>query len=621
MPIEDRDRFSPDADLSDLIGLRRSLIRLQDETRLLRRHLLQRKYSPAQPRVPAGNTGGGRWTSGESGGGPRGGFGFGLGDGQGEPGEAGPDGGTVYDTSGDEAWTSYSEGFSDDGSLFERDVVNRDGSTIRSEYDASRSAGFDERQTVTLNSGERFTFETTGREQTIRYGGTDGEVVARSIWTPSGPERDATVQPALAPMAAAPALIIGGAILYGWQSPFNGSDGQQAVMGFEARKYTPSAPGAFDLSLSARVSQDEATAACKYLPKMQEWLDDEVRKAGPMGAYSSETAYGTQVHKRLEERIKSGPFRDLYAERSFLKEAAEGQLSGADRGQSGAVRIDALEYRPDGTVCVYDFKTGRLGDVALVHPRAGRVRQQADPEPSHRDGSPPEQAMTTKRQIKRLLRPVLERHPELFVIESKFEGVNVMLAPIDHMVRGLAIRRSGIGDLPEHKWFFSYSFRARAPLTQFGGVPFYAHDFQEAKWSHPRHQDAFVEVIEDTILPLLSSINTVERMLTLRHPNSLLWDRGLQEHMTRIFINSALGRFDLVDQAARELKALGYRETYFWSEKTYREAMEELWPLTQANDHDGVAALLHDWERQFVELHGLQDIYEKKPFPFQLAAP
>jgi hypothetical protein len=228
--------------------------------------------------------------------------------------------------------------------------------------------------------------------------------------------------------------------------------------------------------------------------------------------------------------------------------------------------------------------------------------------------------MTTKRQIKRLLRPVLERHPELFVIKSEFEGFNVMLGPVDHMVRGLTIRRSGIGDLPEHKWFFSYSFRARAPLTQFGGVPFYAHDFQETKWSHPRHQDAFTEVLEDTILPLLKSIDTVERMTTLQHPNSLLWDSGLLEHMNRIFINAALGRFELVDQAARELQALGYRETYFWSEKTYCEAMEVLWPLTQTGDKAAVAALLYDWERQFVELHGLQDIYEKKPFPFQLTS-
>lgn len=52
----------------ELIRLRRSLIRLQDETRLLRRDLLRRKYNPSQPRVPAGSSGGGQWTSGSGGG-------------------------------------------------------------------------------------------------------------------------------------------------------------------------------------------------------------------------------------------------------------------------------------------------------------------------------------------------------------------------------------------------------------------------------------------------------------------------------------------------------------------------------------------------------------------------
>ena len=79
--------------------------------------------------------------------------------------------------------------------------------------------------------------------------------------------------------------------------------------------------------------------------------------------------------------------------------------------------------------------------------------------------------------------------------------------------------------------------------------------------------------------------------------------------------------FHFVAEAALLLKTAGYRKTFWWSEQTYEDVMERLLPLAQANDRDGVAALLHDWERQFVELHGLQGIYEKKPFPFQLTSP
>ncbi|AMJ62006.1 hypothetical protein [Bosea sp. PAMC 26642] len=343
----------------DIIHLRRRLIRLQDQAGLLRRDLSQRKFNPDQPRMPGGNATGGQWTSGGGGGGgSRPGFGF---DGGGGLAEFAPDGGTVLDESGDEAWSSYDEGWSDDGSIFERDIVNRDGSTIQSEYAASRIAGFDERHTVTLDSGEKVNFETTDRTQTIRYGGADGEIVSRTLWTPDGPEADATIQPAFAPMVVAPAIIIGGAILFNWQSPSNGIDGQQAVMGFNAREYQPSAPGALDLSLSGRVTDEEATAACKYLPDMQTLLDEEVGKAGSIKDYPSEAAYGTYIHKQLEQRIKENRFHDLYPERSFLKQVEEGRLSGAEYGQSGTVRIDAIEYRLDGTVCVYDFKTGAAG--------------------------------------------------------------------------------------------------------------------------------------------------------------------------------------------------------------------------------------------------------------------
>ena len=91
----------------ELIRIRRSLNRIQDEALLLRRDMmaarLGRKFNPDQPRIPAGGTGGGRWTSGEGGGGGGShaasaglGEGAGFGDGLGE--------GLVDDTTGEASW-------------------------------------------------------------------------------------------------------------------------------------------------------------------------------------------------------------------------------------------------------------------------------------------------------------------------------------------------------------------------------------------------------------------------------------------------------------------------------------------------------------------------------------
>lgn len=282
MSIHPSASFRP-AEAAGITRLRRSLIRLQDETRLLRRDLLRRRYDPSQPRVPAGSSGGGQWTSDAGGGGgshsPMPGFGP-----EGGLAEAGPGDGFVVDETGEETWAFYEESRDEAGDVAERAIVNRDGSTIHSEYAASRQAGFDERHTVTTSEGDKVTFETIERTQTMRIGGPDGEIVGRTVWTPGGPEPDATIQPAFAPLAVAPALIIGGAILFNWQSSQNG-DGQQAVTAFEANEYRPSSPNLLDLRFAGRVSQEEAEAACKCLPDLQVRLDDVVARAGSVKDY------------------------------------------------------------------------------------------------------------------------------------------------------------------------------------------------------------------------------------------------------------------------------------------------------------------------------------------------
>lgn len=359
----------------ELLRLRRSLNRIQDETLLLRRYIragkFARKYSPDQPRVPAGNADGGQWTSGSGGGsglgmdfglgGGFGAFGMGLGDGSGFGEDMG--GGLFVDPTGEASWSSFSEDWNEDGSVFERDIVNRDGSTIRSEYAASREAGFDERQTVRLESGEKVSFETTDRVQTIRYGGTDGEIVSRSVWTPSGPEPDATVQPVfLRPLQQG--VGTAGAILFGWESQRNGMDGRQAVMGFNAWQFTPGtgAAGSPQLGYVGRLSDEDAELACLRWPDAKSFADRAANAAGSKDLYPSAAVYGTNVHTRFKVYVEDARDPFFRAERSFWKEADEGRRSNnIPYGTRGTIRVDAYEFRPDGTLCVYDLKTGVAG--------------------------------------------------------------------------------------------------------------------------------------------------------------------------------------------------------------------------------------------------------------------
>ncbi len=334
----------------ELRALRLRLLRLRDELGLIRRDHWHRKYNPNQPRVPSGNAGGGQWTSGGGGSG-----------GSGSENPAFPDGVAVE---GEAGWSSLGEGWNEDGSVFEQAVTDGQGTTIQSEYAASRAAGFDERQTVIRPDGNTISFETTDKVQSIRFGGPDGELVARTIWTPSGPEPDATVQPAFAPLIAAPTIITGGAILFNWMSPLNGSDGQQAIMGFNARDYQlgDSTSGTFDLTYSGRITEEQAELACRRLPDVRELADRAANAAGSPDLYPSRTVYGTDVHTRFAQYIKDLNDLKFRAERSFLKE----QIEGVDNqkvpyGYPRSIRVDAYEYRDDGTLCVYDLKTGKAG--------------------------------------------------------------------------------------------------------------------------------------------------------------------------------------------------------------------------------------------------------------------
>lgn len=345
MPILHR----PYAD-RELRAARLRLLRLRDELCLIRRDHWRRKYNPGQPRVPSGNAGGGQWTSGEGGGGGSGG---------GDP--LPPDGSSL---DADTDWSSLGEGWSEDGSIFEQAVTDGEGTTIQSEYAASRAADFDERQTVVDPHGNKTSFETTGNIQSIYDGGPDGDLVARTIWTASGPEPDATVQPAFAPLVAAPTIITGGVILFGWMSPLNGIDGQQAVMGFNARDYHlgDSTAGKFDLTYSGRITEEQAELACMRLPDVRELADRAANAAGSPDLYPSRTVYGTDVHTRFARYINDlNDFR-FRAERSFLKERIEGVNSQeVPYGYPRSIRVDAYEYREDGTLCVYDLKTGKAG--------------------------------------------------------------------------------------------------------------------------------------------------------------------------------------------------------------------------------------------------------------------
>ena len=126
-------------------------------------------YDPDQPRVPSGHSDGGQWTKTPGGG---------------TPAIARRE--AVVNHSKQESWGSYVDGYRGDGSLAEQRVFNRDGSRIVSEFNPPDGPGdWDERHTVVLPDGNKFTFENSGNVQRIFDG--EGNLVSATEWTEDGP--------------------------------------------------------------------------------------------------------------------------------------------------------------------------------------------------------------------------------------------------------------------------------------------------------------------------------------------------------------------------------------------------------------------------------------------------
>ncbi|MBA4223619.1 MAG: hypothetical protein C0458_23060 [Methylobacterium sp.] len=349
----------------EIVLLRRRLVSLKAQTRLLR-HELARKYNPDQPRVPAGNADGGQWTSGGGGGDAALTGTDWIGDLGNALSSALNFGDVVADTSGEESWAFFQEATRPDGSLAERAIVNRDGSTIHSEFAApDKPSDWDERHTVAVPEGGKTIFETTDRTQTIRAGGPDGEVVSRSTWTERGPEREATVQEARNPSrpsgpALAETTINSALTLFNWLSARNKLDGLQAVAGFNAGDYSPSAD-AINLSFVGQLREDEVDRACPRFQEVRSRTDAAVDTVGPRNNYRSAAEFGTAVHSNLKHQVENLGEPNFRAERSFLKSYYEGRGEQVPYGSPNSLRIDVYEQRDNGIVCVYDIKTGKSG--------------------------------------------------------------------------------------------------------------------------------------------------------------------------------------------------------------------------------------------------------------------
>ncbi|MEP9380434.1 hypothetical protein ABLE91_27315 [Aquabacter sp. CN5-332] len=329
---------------------------------LARYEMVRRKFNPAQLRVPAGHPDGGQWTD-------EGGAAGSFVSAGGRSGRIGSDRSardTMRDEAGEQPWKAVETIRRADGSLSRQTVVNRDDKTaIHSEFSApTDSTDWDERHTVQMPDGTFTTFQTSGLSQTVFD--TNHNVISSTVWTDNGLEPEATVQlalyvppvPLLNPVGAAITVIAGAVALYNMMSSRNSAN-ETAVFAFRSDAYVPGAKAQNNAIWVGSLTKDKVDKACPRHTEVQSITDEAVGSVS-RDMYTSAAQYGTAVHKWIERSV-NGPDPEYPKDPDFRAEVSLTKSNYTTYGSENSKRVDVLENPGNGTVCVYDIKTGKSG--------------------------------------------------------------------------------------------------------------------------------------------------------------------------------------------------------------------------------------------------------------------
>lgn len=228
--------------------------------------------------------------------------------------------------------------------------------------------------------------------------------------------------------------------------------------------------------------------------------------------------------------------------------------------------------------------------------------------------------MTTKKQVHSLLKHLLDRDGGLAL--SKDEDFPsgpsfIVVKPVRHVIRRLWIDRSGEADYPRFFWAVGHAFN---PMMAKG---IWAEQFQiprglPNRWSQPGMREAFIDLVENAIVPMLRSVETFDEMFTIDTKfRSAILDGWLQYEPYQMHFLAANGRFEEAIAIYKSMKDFD-RSPENPRRRAYAFVTDDLAPLLLANDKPGVAALLHRWEQATIQRNGLEAIYESTPFPLEL---
>lgn len=218
--------------------------------------------------------------------------------------------------------------------------------------------------------------------------------------------------------------------------------------------------------------------------------------------------------------------------------------------------------------------------------------------------------MTTAKEVKALVAPLLARHSEMALV-----GRTIIIRPVHHLLCLITVDRTGEASRFRPFWGVAEVFAKTdyMPLGHgdriYGGPPLW-------EWSIPDLPLVFADVVERVALPKLFEIETLDDYLAMVMPTEADQQGHVLSYIRRLF---ALGDLDRArdvlasdDRAAKwfvDLERLGIKDTLM-------SLGNRLGPTDRAK----LAGLLHEWEAYTVQKLKIAYLWERTPFPVEETA-
>lgn len=238
--------------------------------------------------------------------------------------------------------------------------------------------------------------------------------------------------------------------------------------------------------------------------------------------------------------------------------------------------------------------------------------------------------MTTAAQVKRLVKPLLARHPDLALV-----GRMIVVRPVHHVLRAIYIDRTRSGDEFNPRWTVMHLFECNDRIGFDLGGDIYKprattwprqfpelREFAKLWWiEDPESPEVLVDAIEGAALPRLGPLAKLEGYYA--HLSS--YRRGHMDYAyrlrpyKRVIVEAARGRLD-------EVRAICRDELLQWPDNWFGDTPEaiaimrrakSICPLAAADDRAGIAQLLHEWEAVTVKNLKIEHLWEPTPFPLE----